>query len=123
MAMAAPPRCSFLTTYNRFCPFVPCTAMVHGAPGHNRWEVSETTLPVKTQERTLGCPFNFRPPRIVAGWFHFVSPGPSGSMRASEQSVVRHAHSLRCESATWVAAQPAVPDAVTRARRSQQCWL
>ena len=31
--------------------------------------MSETTLPVKTQGRTLDCPFNFRPPRIVAVWF------------------------------------------------------
>ena len=52
-----------------------------------------------------------------------MSPGPSGLMRASEQSVVRRAHSLRCESATWVAAHPAVPEAVTRARHSQQCWV
>ena len=44
-------------------------------------------------------------------------------MRASEQSAVRHTHSLRCESATWVAAQPAVPEAVTRARHSKQCWV
>ena len=56
-------------------------------------------------------------------FFYFVSPGPSGLMRASEQSVVRHAHSLRCKNATWVAAQPAVPEAVTRARYSQQCWV
>ena len=33
-------------------PFCPCTAMVH----------------VKTQGRTLNCPFNFLPPRFVAGW-------------------------------------------------------
>ena len=56
-------------------------------------------------------------------FFLFVSPGPSGLMRASEQSAERHSQSLRCESATWVAAQPAVPDAVTPARHSQQCWL
>ena len=29
--------------------------------------MSETTLPAKTQGRTLDCPFNFPPPR-VAGW-------------------------------------------------------
>ena len=31
--------------------------------------VSETTLPAKTQGRTLDCPF---PPRIVAGWFFIL---------------------------------------------------
>ena len=34
-------------------------------PGHNRWGVSETTLPAKTQGRTLDCPFNFLPLRFV----------------------------------------------------------
>ena len=29
-------------------PFGPCTDAVHGAPGHNRWGVVETPLPVKT---------------------------------------------------------------------------
>ena len=48
-------------------PFGPCTATIQRAPGHNRWGVSETTLPVKTQGRTLDCSFNFLPPR-VAGW-------------------------------------------------------
>ena len=33
----------------------------------NRLGVLETTLPVKTQGRTLDCPFNFRPPR-ASGW-------------------------------------------------------
>ena len=46
----------------------PCAATVQRAPSHNRWGVSETTLPVKTQGRTLDCPFNLLPPRIVAGW-------------------------------------------------------
>ena len=115
--------CLPVTPYNRHCPLVPVQQQSTELPA-NRWGVSETTLPVKTQGRTLDCPFNFRPPRIVAGWFfYFVSPGPSGLMRASEQSVARHTHSLRCESATWVAAQPAVPEAVTRARHSQQCWV
>ena len=27
------------TQYTRCCPFGPCTAAVHGAPGHNRWGV------------------------------------------------------------------------------------
>ena len=45
----------------------PCAATVQRAPSHNRWGVSETTLPAKTQGRTLDCPFNFPPPR-VAGW-------------------------------------------------------
>ena len=43
----------------------PCAATVQRAPSHNRWGVSETTLPAKTQGRTLDCPFNFPPPR---GW-------------------------------------------------------
>ena len=59
MAMAAPPRCSFVTQYNRYCPFGPCVVSVYGAPGHNRWGVVETPLPVKTQGRTMGCFFNF----------------------------------------------------------------
>ena len=45
----------------------PCAATVQRAPSHNRWGVSETTLPAKTQGRTLDYPFNFPPPR-VAGW-------------------------------------------------------
>ena len=75
MAVASSARLAFFrgevcasTLYTRCCPFVPCTATVHRAPGHHRWGVSETTLPVKTQGRTLDCPLNFRPPRIVAGW-------------------------------------------------------
>ena len=45
----------------------PCAATVQRAPSHNRWRVSETTLPAKTQGRTLDCPFDFPAPR-VAGW-------------------------------------------------------
>ena len=45
----------------------PCAVTVQRAPGHNRWGVSETILPAKTQGRTLDCPFNLIPPR-VAGW-------------------------------------------------------
>ena len=45
----------------------PCAATVQRAPSHNRWGVSETTLPAKTHGRTLDGPFNFPPPR-VAGW-------------------------------------------------------
>ena len=79
---------------------------------------------MRTQGRTLDCPFNFRPPRFFCRVvFYFVSRGRSGLMRASEQSAVRHAHSLRCKNATWIAAQPAVQEAVTRARYSQQCWV
>ena len=105
-------------------PLFPVQQQSIELPGPNRWGVSETTLLVKTQGRTLDCPFNSRPPRIVAGWFfNFVSPGPSGLTRASEQSVVRRAQTLRCENATWVVAQPAVPEALTWARHSHQCWL
>ena len=46
------------TQYTSCCPFGPCTGAVHGAPGHNRWEVVETPLPVKTQGRTMNCFFN-----------------------------------------------------------------
>ena len=59
--------CPPVTTYVRHFPFAPCAATVQRAPSHNRWGVSETTLPAKTQGRTLDCPFNFPPPR-VAGW-------------------------------------------------------
>ena len=55
------------TTYIRHFPFGCCAATVQRAPSHNRLGVSETTLPAKTQGRTLDCPFNFPPPR-VAGW-------------------------------------------------------
>ena len=49
--------CACCTPYTRCFPFMgPCTAMVHRAPGHNRWGVVETSLPVKTQGRTLDCP-------------------------------------------------------------------
>ena len=55
--------------------------------------------------------------------FLFVSPRPSGLMRASGQFVARHAHSLRCENATWVTAQQAVREGMTWTRHSEQCWL
>ena len=45
------------TQYTRCCPFGPCTGAVHGAPGHNRWGVVETPLPVKTQGGTMNCFF------------------------------------------------------------------
>ena len=57
--------CPPVMTYVRHFPFAPCAATVQRAPGHNRWGVSETTLPAKTQGRTLDCPFNFRPPRVL----------------------------------------------------------
>ena len=59
--------CSLLYDVHQTLSFAPCAATVQRAPGHNRWGVSETTLPAKTQKRTLDCPFNFPPPR-VAGW-------------------------------------------------------
>ena len=59
MAMAAPPRCSCLTTCNRHCSLGPCTDAVHGAAGHNRWGVAETPLPVKTQGRNMGRSLTF----------------------------------------------------------------
>ena len=34
-----------------------------------RQTLSPFWVPLKTQGRTLDCPFNFRPPRVVAGWF------------------------------------------------------
>ena len=46
------------TQYTRCCPFGPCTGAIHGAPGHNRWGVVETPLPVKTQGGTMNCFFN-----------------------------------------------------------------
>ena len=48
-----------LSPYTRHCPFGPCTAAAHAAPGHNRWGVVETPLTVKTQGRNVGCFFNF----------------------------------------------------------------
>ena len=45
----------------------PCAATVQRTVGE-----SVTTLPAKTQGRTLDCPFNFRPPRIVAGWVFYL---------------------------------------------------
>ena len=66
--------CRLLHAVHQTFSLAPCTAMVHGAPGDNRWGVAETSLPVKTQGRTLDCPFNFLPPRSVAGWFISVRP-------------------------------------------------
>ena len=46
--------CSFFTPYIRCLRlFCPCTVLVHGASGHNRWGVVETPLPVKTQGRNM----------------------------------------------------------------------
>ena len=58
---------SFSGSLHQTLSLCPCAATVQRAPSHNRWGVSETTLPAKTQGRTLDCPFNFPPPR-VAGW-------------------------------------------------------
>ena len=38
---------------------------------------------MKTQGRTLDCPFNFRPPRAVAGWLFSVRP-----MRAKRSQAI-----------------------------------
>ena len=46
------------TQYTRCCPFGPCTGATHGAPGHNRWGVVETPLPVKTQGENHELFFN-----------------------------------------------------------------
>ena len=81
MAVAAPPRCSFPTTYNRCCPFGPCTDAVHGAPGHNRWGVVETPLPVKTQGETMNCYFNLPPQVLLQCGFEV-----SGVLRRGGQS-------------------------------------
>ena len=67
MAVASSARLAFLrgavcaccTQYTRCCSFGPCTDAVHGAPGHNRWGVVETPLPVKTQGGTMNCLLNF----------------------------------------------------------------
>ena len=60
--------CGLLYDVQQTLSLGPCAATVQRAPSHNRWGVSETTLPAKTQGRTLDGPFNFPPPR-VAGWF------------------------------------------------------
>ena len=72
MAMAAPPRCYFLTPYNRYCPFGPCAVSVDGAPCHNRWGVVETSLPVKTQGRTMGCAITLTTRYCCRVWFSSV---------------------------------------------------
>ena len=94
MAVASSARLAFLRDAVRACCtlrwmlslFGPCTAMVQRAPGHNRWGVSETTLPVKTQGRTLDCPFLISVHHVLLQGGLFVSLGPSGLMRASERS-------------------------------------
>ena len=50
-------------------PFGPCTGAVHGAPGHNRWGVVETPLPVKTQGGTMNRFFNFSQQVMLQGGF------------------------------------------------------
>ena len=65
MAMAAPPRCSFLKTYIRCCPMVPVQFAFHGAAGHNRWGVAETPLPLKTQGRNMD---RFKTFNVYAVW-------------------------------------------------------
>ena len=81
MAVASSARLAFLrgavcaccTQYTRCCPFGPCADAVHGAPGHNRWGVVETPLPVKTQGGTMNCLLNFvSPPCTAVGWFSSV---------------------------------------------------
>ena len=64
--------CSLVYAVHQVLSLSPCTVMVLCAPGHNRWGVVERRLPVKTQGRTLDCPFNFRPPRFSAGWLSSV---------------------------------------------------
>ena len=43
--------CSLLYAVHQMLSLGPCTVAVHGAPGHSRWEVVETPVPVKTQGR------------------------------------------------------------------------
>ena len=56
-SLAVPLPCAVQQTL----PLGPCTVAAHGAPGHNRWGVAETPLPVKTQGRNAGCFFNLLP--------------------------------------------------------------
>ena len=50
--------CRLLYAVYQMLSHGPCTGAVHGAPGHNRWGVVETPLPVKTQGGTMNCYFN-----------------------------------------------------------------
>ena len=68
MAVASSARLAFLrgavcaccTPCTRRFPLVPVQRWSIELPGHNRWRLAETSLLVKTQGRTLDCPFTFK---------------------------------------------------------------
>ena len=72
--------CSLLYAVHQVLSLGPCTGAVHGAPGHNRWGVVETPLPVKTQGGTMNCYFNlFNFPHqvLLSVWVLSVEQGPT----------------------------------------------
>ena len=62
--------------------------MVHGAPGHNRWRVVETPLPVKTQGGTMNCfSFNSSHQVLLQGGFEVsLSRSPKPYQTLGESS-------------------------------------
>ena len=67
----------------------------------------------------MGCPFNFRPPRIVAGWFFYLcrwDPLAYEGVRAVCSKTCSLTPLRKCNVGRGATG-------VTGAKRSQQCWL
>ena len=58
--------CSLLYAVHEMLFLGPCTDAVHGAPDHNRWGVTETPVPAKSQGRNVDRSFKSPAPRTVA---------------------------------------------------------
>ena len=51
--------CSLVYAVYQMLSLLPCTVTANGAAGHNGGEVAETLPLARTQNRTVGCIFNF----------------------------------------------------------------
>ena len=72
----------------------PYTDAVHRAPGHNRWGVTETSLPADTRE-DFALHFEWLATSPVAVWLlHCVAETLWLNEGRPERSAQRHAHSV-----------------------------
>ena len=82
---------------------------------------TKTTLPVKTQGRTLDCPFNFLPLRFVAGWLSSVRRLAPGWAKSQVPQTQQDPLWLRWSRVTAPGMERSVKWSCARRSTPQQC--
>ena len=97
--------------YTRHCPFGPFTDAVHGAVGHNRWEVAGTPLPVKTQSRNMGRSLTFNVYAVCRVAFNTSGRhlGSDGGRPQNRTARTADAPQRKCSRSAPLEERPATP--------------